>query len=705
MAATLSAGVSSLILKLDTPYDRVRLTDIRDDLVKVQVWCSTTSGFTPSNSNKVFDGLSLSVVISKITTDGTTFSSLVAGTTYYVKYAFISAIDDVSATAYTVSTELTATPIVASAQTVDISGYTGFSKTGTTFAPATATLTAVINGITSPVYAWTITGGTLSATNTASVIVTPSTSATSISVTLSVTGSGLSTPITKTIVMAITVIVQSIDISGYTSFVQNAALVFTPANTQVSAILQNITGGSIAWTVTGGTFTGSGATITITPNAGSTGITVVLNVSGGNLAAPLSKTVNMPVVYNGAKGEVGAAGTMSAFISIYKWTDSSTPPARPTTTSTYTWGSGAFTEPATWYKTIQTNSTPGHYLWSITIPLIAAGTVLESTLDWTSTANPIRSISYNGSNGSNGSATYLIERGASTNNAAPTNAEVMALIGRNPVAGDIATVSYNNYNGALIYKYAASWSLMTTYIPGSLIVQGTITGDRLVTGTVTADLIDSRGLSIKDSSGNVILSAGVPLTASNITASSSWVNSNISIGSNGALNGGGGGQVSITGLGYTGDLNATNGAPTGTYVAGTLAQTVVSNASSAKIAADQATIDVATKLNKNTADTLSAVVSVSTTTVAGLRVGNLVWNSAGVRQSGFGVAITPGGLVGFNSAGTNTFSISASNGDAYFAGTLNVSGTTSGDGSMTVTNNNIIIRDASNNIRVKLGLL
>jgi hypothetical protein len=700
MAATLSAGVNSVILKLDTPYDTIRTTDIRDDLIKVKVWCSTTTNFTPSDSNKVFDALSLSIVISKLA-DGT---DLVAGTPYFVKYAYISNIDE---TVYTVSSQLTATPIVASAQTVDISGYSGFSKTGTTFTPATATLTAVINGITSPVYAWTITGGTLSATNTASVIVTPSASATSISVTLSVTGTGLATPITKTIVMAITAVVQSIDISGYASFVQNAALAFTPTNTQVSAILQNITGASIAWTVTGGTVTGSGTTITITPNSGSTGITVVLTVSGGNLPAPLSKTINMPVVYNGAKGEVGAAGTMSAFISIYKWTSSSTPPARPTTTSTYTWGTGAFTEPATWNKTIQTNTTPGDYLWSITIPLIAAGTVTESTLDWTDVANPIRSISYNGSNGvpgSSGSATYLIERGASTNNAAPTNAEVMALIGRNPVAGDIATVSYNNYNGALIYKYATSWSLMTTYIPGSLIVQGTITGDRLVTGTVTADLIDSRGLSIKDSSGNVILSAGVPLTSSNITAPSSWVNSNISIGSNGALTGGGGGQVSITGLGYTGDLNATNGAPTGTYVAGTLAQTVVSNASDAKIAADAATLAVGNKLNKSTADSLSATISINAVTGAGFRAGDLQWNSSGVRTSGSGVAMTPGGIVGYNGT-TNTFSISASTGDAYFAGTLNVLGTTSGQGSMTVTNNNVIIRDASNNIRVKLGLL
>jgi hypothetical protein len=63
MAGTLSAGVNSLILKLDTPYDTIRTSDIRDDLIKVKVWCSTTAEFTPSDANKVFDGLSLSIII------------------------------------------------------------------------------------------------------------------------------------------------------------------------------------------------------------------------------------------------------------------------------------------------------------------------------------------------------------------------------------------------------------------------------------------------------------------------------------------------------------------------------------------------------------------------------------------------------------------------------------------------------------------
>ena len=199
MAATLSAGVNSLILKLDTPYDTIRLTDIRDDLVKVLVWCSASPiPAVPLSDTLVFDGLSLSIVIPKLT-DGTT---LAAGTPYYVKYAFIS---DIQVDVFTVSPQLTATPVAATSQTIDISGYSLFIKNvlGTAFSPPDATLTAVTNGILSPNYAWTITGGTLSSSNTVSTIVTPSLTATSVSVTLSVTGTGLTTPITKTIVMAI----------------------------------------------------------------------------------------------------------------------------------------------------------------------------------------------------------------------------------------------------------------------------------------------------------------------------------------------------------------------------------------------------------------------------------------------------------------------------------------------------------------------
>jgi hypothetical protein len=119
-------------------------------------------------------------------------------------------------------------------------------------------------------------------------------------------------------------------------------------------------------------------------------------------------------------------------------------------------------------------------------------TTLTSTLDWTNTSYPIRAIAYNGINGSagsNGSATFVVDRGASISNASPSDAECIAVIGRTPVAGDICTVSYNNNNNATVWRYTSGsypWITQTTYITGSLIVQNTITSDKMSVSQLSA---------------------------------------------------------------------------------------------------------------------------------------------------------------------------------------------------------------------------
>ncbi len=94
------------------------------------------------------------------------------------------------------------------------------------------------------------------------------------------------------------------------------------------------------------------------------------------------------------------------------------------------------------------------------------------------------------------------------------------------------------------YKLVATWnggsdltvhSGTGTLINGNSIVTGTIAADRIQTGAIT-------------------------------------------IGSDGRLGGAGTGQVTIGGLGYSGDLNATRGAPAGTSVGNSEAQAVVNNA-------------------------------------------------------------------------------------------------------------------------------
>lgn len=489
---------------------------------------------------------------------------------------------------------------------------------------------------------------------------------------------------------------STIDISGYTGFVQNSGGAFTPATATLSAVLTNVTSPTYAWTITGATpATATTASVVITPTSSATSVTASLTVSGSNLLSPITKSVTMPVAYNGPAGQAGSNGVMSAFPTIYIWTGSSTPPTRPTTTSTYTWSTGAYTAPTSWSTTAPSNTTPGNYLWSITVPLNASATTATSTLDWTDVTYPIRGIAYNGTNGatggsgvngtrtaildvyqwstiapttfpagsstytwatgqftapatlngwsltppaavlgqvlwiartvyadnnttatttitwtastanpvgasgvdgatgatgnagangartaflevyqwaatapttfpsgnstytwadgsftapgtpnswsltpgsstpgytlygcsvryadtsitattsvawttttayivgyagsngatgstgaagSNGAATFVITRSAN-DSSAPTNAEVSALLGRNPVAGDICTVSYNTANNAVVYRYVVSWALFQTYITGSLIVQNTITGDKIAANAIVA---------------------------------------------------------------------------------------------------------------------------------------------------------------------------------------------------------------------------
>jgi hypothetical protein len=114
------------------------------------------------------------------------------------------------------------------------------------------------------------------------------------------------------------------------------------------------------------------------------------------------------------------------------------------------------------------------------------------------------------------------------------------------------------------------------------------------------------------------------------------------------------------GLEFTGNVNGT--------IAGTSASIVVSNAAAG---ASTAT----TKLNKSGTDILSAILSLDTTTVSGIRVSDattpLVWDISGNRTSGKGIAITQRGIVAHNGTAP-TFTLDAVTGNAVFGGTISV---------------------------------
>ena len=298
----------------------------------------------------------------------------------------------------------------------------------------------------------------------------------------------------------------SLDFSGTTTFYRNSGGLITPGSATLTAIALNTTSPSFSWSVSGATpASGTGTSITITPTGLSLSITVSLTITANNLPAPVVISKTMGIVEQGAPGQGGQNGTMSAFPSIFQWTSGATP-ARPTTTSTYIWSTGTWTAPSGWTTQPTSNTSLGWVLWEITVPLNVEATTTQSTLNWTSTSFPIRAATANGtagtpgssgSDGTNGSASYLINRGAGTSSAQPTGSEVLTATGfRYAQLGDIATISYNSGNNSIAYRatssgFSATWALQTTYITGSLIVQNSISGDRITANSLSVNRLTS----------------------------------------------------------------------------------------------------------------------------------------------------------------------------------------------------------------------
>ena len=146
--------------------------------------------------------------------------------------------------------------------------------------------------------------------------------------------------------------------------------------------------------------------------------------------------------------------------SIYIWTANSTPPARPSTTSTYTWSTGAYTAPSGWTTEPITNTTPGSFLWAITIPLIVNANTVTSILDWTNVSYPIYAFSSNGATGTTGGngisalTAYRVQAQNTTapatpsNTTGPTAPSGWSLTAPTVAVGDVLWYSFGRYNSS-----------------------------------------------------------------------------------------------------------------------------------------------------------------------------------------------------------------------------------------------------------------
>jgi hypothetical protein len=149
-----------------------------------------------------------------------------------------------------------------------------------------------------------------------------------------------------------------------------------------------------------------------------------------------------------------------AIPAIYQWTSGSAP-ARPSTTSTYTWATGSYSAPSGWTTTPSTNSTPGYVQWAIFVPITANSNTATSIIDWTNTGYAIVQFSSNGATGTTGSTglssltAYLQQNQASgvpatpSNTTGPTAPSGWTLTAPTSVTvGNVIWYTFGQYNGS-----------------------------------------------------------------------------------------------------------------------------------------------------------------------------------------------------------------------------------------------------------------
>jgi hypothetical protein len=190
---------------------------------------------------------------------------------------------------------------------VDISGFTAFSKSSTgVITPSSVTLTAVTQNVTSPTYAWAITGSTPTTGSASTILITPDSGATSVTASLTVNGSNLASAITRTITMAIVD-----DGANGTTGVQTAR----PTVFQWALSTPSISGTSTYTWATGAYTAPSGwsTSITTAPTAGYIlyAATVPITASATATTTTINWTTASIIVsgYAGTNGTNGTDGT------------------------------------------------------------------------------------------------------------------------------------------------------------------------------------------------------------------------------------------------------------------------------------------------------------------------------------------------------------------------------------------------------------
>jgi len=278
-------------------------------------------------------------------------------------------------------------------------------------------------------------------------------------------------------------------------------------------------------------------------------------------AAPNSYFIAVPTDAIDLDVVTGNNGKMYAIPSIYIWTTTSTPPARPTTTSTYTWATNTLSSvPLGWSSSVPSSVSGDNYLWELSVPLIESINAVTSVVDWTNTSYPIVAIAANGATGPRTTTGYIYYQLASlTAPASPTASGFNFVTGQfsslsanwstnfnAPAAtdttkfwavyysvsettfGGVQTVTissafnWTNFNGLVTFTNLAT-SSGTTFIDGGNVITETLSANKISSGNMVNGSASNAWIQMGQT-GTVIATLKSSLNVRKVTADSTLVN-------------------------------------------------------------------------------------------------------------------------------------------------------------------------------------
>lgn len=287
-----------------------------------------------------------------------------------------------------------------------------------------------------------------------------------------------------------------ITVTATTSAFSTTATGVSPSSITVRASLSGELTGTVTWAVSPAVaYTTSGNTLTLPATSVSPGSSVSITATLTRLGQTYTNSINIAHQSNTVTSSLSASA-----ITISTNTDG-TGGSYTSATSTMSVNIGTADDSANWsysWSVPGTVTATGAATRTITVSAMTADTAsLTCTATRTGWATQTKTFVVSKSkSGINGSATYLINRNASTSSAAPinngTSGETYVAIGRYPVIGDIATIIYNSGANSVAWRctvggVAATWVLQTSYITGDLIVSGSVSASKFRGGSFSSD--------------------------------------------------------------------------------------------------------------------------------------------------------------------------------------------------------------------------